>query len=107
MERKMKKTSLIVASFALAACATQQHELTSLADERFSTAEVAAFERFDARLNYADAQIAYDGSGCAMYRGIASNGLPRRELLRDAGNRPICDSRRADDFISRWLLDSR
>lgn len=104
----MTKTVLIISvSFGLAACATQQGELAGLSDENLSSAELAAFERSDARLKYAEAQIAYNASGCAVYRGIASNGLPRRELLRDAFNRPICDSRRVDDFISRWLLDSR
>ena len=103
----MRKMSLIAVSLSLAACVTQQDKVASLDAEHFSTAEMSAFERADARLKYASAHIAYDGSGCAVYRGIASNGLPRREVLRDASNRPICDSTRADDFISRWLLDSR
>ncbi len=103
----MRATGLIITSFVLAGCATQQDGVRSVSNEAASVAEATSFEQANARLKYAAAHIAYNASGCAVYRGIASNGRPRQEVLRDASNRPICDYRRVDDFISRWLLDSR
>jgi len=102
----MRKTALILGSLALAACAQQQGGVQSYGDNALAQAESLAFQQVDARLQYADAHIGYDGSGCSLYRGIASNGLVRHEMLRQPSGRPICDSRRVDEFFTRWLTDS-
>jgi hypothetical protein len=103
----MKNVGAILVSFALTACAAQEGGIRSANSVSFSGVEMAAFEKANARLNYAYPYIGYDGSGCARYIGQASNGRVRSELLRNASNQPLCDSRRVDAFTSRWLLDDR
>ena len=80
------------AIIALAACAPQSPSgpTVSYGDDMLPSPEVTAFERTDARLGYADAQIGRDANGCATYSATGPNNVPYSELLRDAAGQTIC-----------------
>lgn len=62
----------------------------SYGNDGLPSAEVIAFQKAHARLQYAEAHIEYDPKGCAHYQGVAPDGKIRSELLLDAQSQPIC-----------------
>lgn len=82
----------LLAIAALAACEPQTTggPTVSYGNDMVPSAEVVAFERADARLNHANAQIGRDADGCATYSATLPIGTPYSELLRDEAGRTIC-----------------
>lgn len=76
----------------LAACETTIPTAVpeNLRDDMLPSAEVAAFQRVDARLGYEDARIGYDPDGCAIYEATGPDGRPYAESLRGEDRGPIC-----------------
>ena len=62
----------------------------NMAGDALPSAEVLAFQRADARLGYADAEIGFDAQNCALYTGRAPGNAPYSERLLDEQGRPIC-----------------